>query len=172
MLCISLNTWVCPLFSNFMQVKKGHPTAKSLRCYSNSSPSEIQVCDNLLSAAYEKVTFACCIILDDIYVLFYNYQGINNKNGKKLLMFLPEKTIFPSFPKVSWALSALQNDEWTPCSLLLLKSFLFMPVIQGLCFDCSWEMKTLSCWWINTATFKICVCKMSLKPLWNVLQKH
>ena len=31
--------------------------------------------------------------------------------GKKLLMFLPEETIFPSFPKVSWALSALQNDE-------------------------------------------------------------
>ena len=30
MLCISLNTWVCPFFSNFMQVKKGHPTAKSL----------------------------------------------------------------------------------------------------------------------------------------------
>ena len=51
-----------------MQEKKGHPTAKSLRCYSNSSTSEIQVCDNLLSAAYEKVIFACCIILDDIYV--------------------------------------------------------------------------------------------------------
>lgn len=29
-----------------------------------------------------------------------------------------------------------------PCSLLLLKSFLFMPVIQGLCFNCSCEMKT------------------------------
>lgn len=94
-----------------MQVKKGHPTAKSLRCYSNSSTSEIQVCDNLLSSAYEKVIFACCIILDDIYVLFYNYQGINNKNGKKLSMFLPKETIFPSFPKVSWALSALQNDK-------------------------------------------------------------
>ena len=104
--------------------------------------------------------------------LFYNYQGVNNKNGKKLFMFLPKETIFPSFPKVSWALSALQNNKWMPCSLLLLKSFLFMPVIQGLCFDCSWEMKTLSCWWINTATFKIGVCKLSLKPLWNALQKH
>lgn len=31
--------------------------------------------------------------------------------GKKLFMFLPKETIFPYFPKVSWALSALQNDE-------------------------------------------------------------
>ena len=82
-----------------MQVKKGHPTAKSLRCYSNSSPSEIQVCDNLLSAAYEKVTFACCIILDDIYVLFYNYQGINNKNGKKTSYVFARRDYIPLFSK-------------------------------------------------------------------------
>lgn len=106
---------------------------------------------------------------------FFKYQGSNNKDGGKnchSFTALQKENIFPSFPKVSWVLSALQNDEWMPCSLLLLKSFLLMPVIQGLCFDCSWKMKTVSCWWINTATLKIFVCKMSLKPLWNALQEH
>lgn len=132
---------------------------KSLRRYSNASTSEIQISDNFTLWSLWKAIFVCCAILDGVYALLCNYQkGINENGEKKFCVIFSwhcwKKIYSPLFQKSAgfYQLCKMMN-ECLPCSLLLLKSFLFMPVIQGLCFDCSWAMKTLSCWWINTATF-------------------
>lgn len=90
----------------------------------------------LFVALFLIVYIFCFIVIKEIII------KMGKKNFLLILSLHCRKKIYSSFPEVSWILSALQNDEWMPCSLLLLKSFLFMPVIQGLCFNCSCEMKT------------------------------
>lgn len=55
----------------------------------------------LLVALFLMTHMFCFIIIEELI----------RKMEKNFFMFLPKENIFFSFPKVSWVLSALQNDE-------------------------------------------------------------
>lgn len=70
---------------------------------------------SLLVALFLMVSMFCSAVIKEVIMkmektLFVCYS----------LISLLKQNIFPSFPKVSWVLSALQNDEWMPSLFIII----------------------------------------------------